>query len=349
MKHKHAAKDLFPTWYKSIDPAVDATVVDSRIKTITTLLEKDVPAFWLDVVRIALGIAPVEIANFSELENAFKEEDVNFPLVSNENILKILSQILLCFLFEIEDNFLVIKIAMAVKNAVFFEQYGKSEVPFYEYANEIFVQPSKVSDFDHEANRKAVEDAIEGMETELEEEVLMDYTDQVALIKTVQFLYDQNASLQQESSIMWWLFGQFSSTNNAYFIEVGLQKMVLAAAIELSELNISKANLPSARHLIHKVLFISNENKPANGKLSVASIIETASHEIKNKALSNSSNISAFTPCLLAMNISTQFDDASIWKNALKSKLPGANIETEFNAVDIAFQIYNEIMFLASL
>jgi hypothetical protein len=347
MNHKHSPTDLFPTWYKSIDPVVDAATVANRITAIGKFLEDESTDTWFNIVKLALGIPGVDTTTISGLESELKGADINFPLVSNENLLHVLAQISLCFLFESENN-AAQQVAMALSNAVFFGQFDKSPIPFYEYAREFLSQPVHLLDSDIETDQQAVVDALDAMEAS-ETEILMDYTDQIALLKTVNHLFDSNKKIREESNILWWLFGQYSTIQENYFTVLGAEKMILSAALELAELNISENNLPSARHLLQKALVISNDNKPLTAKVKLSTVIDDSPGEVKTKMLSIVSNISEFTPCLLALSLSTQFDESALWKSAFKSKAQKADIEKEFFPGDVSYQVYNEIKFLSSL
>jgi hypothetical protein len=347
MNHKHNATDLFPTWYKTIDPVVGAETVANRITAINKVLEDEATDTWFNIVKLAFGITGVDATTVSGLETEFKDADINFPLVSNENILCVLAQISLCFLFE-SDNDSTEQVAMAVSNAVFFPRFDKSAIPFYEYAIERLSQPIELEDEEIQTNYTAVADAIDAME-ESATEVLMDYTDQFALLKTVKYLFNENTKLREESNILWWLFGQYSPTQEQYFAEMGTDKIILSTALELAELNVGEDKLPAARHLLHKALVIGNKNKSLVTKVKFSSIVNDSPAIVKTKILSKVSNITEFTPCLLALSLSSQFDDLAVWKAAFKSKVTNADIDTEFLPLDISFQVYKEIMFLASL
>ena len=344
MKHTHNAKDLFPTWYKSIEP-LNKAIVESRVEAIHVLLQTESRSFWIDIVRLALGLEVLEPQTLSTLITEFKKTDVNFPLESNGNVIKVLSGILLCFLFE-SENSEGSKIAMAIKNAVFFEQYEKSNISYYEYACDLLDDQSVIKDIDISEHNSILIEDLKNIEKDPDTEIQMINEDYLAIIKSIEFLKIQNTKLKRETNVLWWLFGQYSFSNKAYFSELGVSKMILTAAQELSELSHGTAPLASARHLLYKALLISNDNKKISKKISVADVIRTVSLDVRIKIIATLTNVNELTPCLKALSLSLEFNDEAVWKIAFKGKVPKADIEKVFDPVEIALQFYNEIMFL---
>ena len=127
--NNNSCERLFPSWYKTIDPALTTDTVNNRIAAIRSILENTEVEFWLDVVRIALGTDARDKATKMTLEEKFVEFDVTFDLVSNENLIKTLSEILLCFLIETRSA-LAYLVATLISNINFLEQFSTSRIPY---------------------------------------------------------------------------------------------------------------------------------------------------------------------------------------------------------------------------
>jgi len=346
MNQTYNCTDLFPTWYKAIDPSVTADIVKKRIDAINIIIELNDSKLWLDIVKIAYGITDYDPINKTVFETKFKDNDISFPITSNNNIVKVLAEISLCFLFE-SGNILSQCISMAVINANFFEQYFASDIPFYLYANDKNIE--KQSDENIEYNE--IEGRLLEKESELEEEdeeeedEIMTKEDSLDLLKMVNFLNKENKKLKEETNVLWWLFGQHSSLNNAYFYDLGVPKMILASAQELFDLIIHTGYIHSAKHILSKALISSNNNKLKFKDISLSESIIAASPNIKQKLLSHG-ELGNLTPLLYGISLEKQFENPSIWKNAYNQKIGSGNIDKKFRPEEIAFQFYREIVFL---
>jgi hypothetical protein len=350
MTHKHSATDLFPAWYKSIDPIISSGTVGFRIAAIDKLLENNKVDFWLDVIRLALGLPQQSSANTDSLIKEFKDADVNFPLTSNENIIKVLAQISLCFLFESSESTNRLLIAEAVNNVVFFGQFDATQAPFYEYAVEVIAEGEPDTDPDSKESLETLTTTLdklqENVDDEEDEAIVLDDNDHIAIIKSIKYLTHQNDRLKEESNVLWWLFGSYSSINKAYFQDVPLKILTATAPKELISMSKDNKRFLSAKHILSKVMHIVESGGAENKNFSMSEIIAAVPGETKNSILAGLTTPSELTPCLFALLLSTQFEEATVWNAAFNSKVQGASLDKKFAGVEIAYQLYNELLFL---
>ncbi|MFQ6601889.1 GTPase-associated system all-helical protein GASH [Flavobacterium sp. C3NV] len=346
MSQNYTSKDHFPTWYKSIELALTKDILEKRLSSIEDLIEFEDIEFWLDVVRLAYGMDIKSVSNRSDFVDIFKEKDLTFPIQSNDNIVKVLAQISLCFLFESESS-VGYKIGLAVINTNFFEQHPSTSVPFYIMARKHIEKEhfSNFADLDEVAN--SLKEKENSFEDDEEEEEVLEYEDNVNLIKIVNYLNSENKKLKEETNILWWLFGQYSTSNKAYFSEVALPKMIFACAYELLQISEHSAYVASAKHLLHKVLIICNGNKPKLKNYSLFDSISAMSNDIKEKVI-KLGHQEELTPFLYSLHLEQTLGDVDLWKGAFNKKLGKGLIDKSYNAEELAFQFYTEISFIKS-
>lgn len=347
MSQNYTSKEYFPTWYKAIDLTVTQDLVDNRISVINNIINEEDITLWLDIVRLAYGIKLESTESKILFENKFREKDITFPIVSNDNIIKVLAEISLCFLFESKSR-LSHLISLAVINANFFEKYTSSQVPYYEFANNVDENNESASDIDIDEIEDNLLEKANTFEEDVEDEEALDSTDSLNLIKAVTYLNHENKKLKEETNILWWLFGQHSKSNNAYFSEIGLSKMVIASAQELFELSSNSGYRSSAKHILYKVLLISNDNKPKLKILSLSDSITEATAHSKEKLL-HLGNETELTPFIYALDLEKKFTDVAVWKAAFNKTLGTGVSDKKYKPEDLAFQFYREIIFLQSL
>lgn len=353
MNQNYKCVDFFPTWYKSIEPSPTAELVNKRLDGINAIIKLNDVDLWLDIVKIANGGNDYDETNAALLVSKFKNFDIAFPIISNDNIIKVLSQISLCFLFE-SGNRCSQCISMAVINSNFFEQNNTSEIPFCDFAvkkivTKQFVEKEEIAEIEEQLLLKVnVGEVIaesELNEEEEEEEITISTEESLNLIKMVNYLNKENKKIKEETNVLWWLFGEYSTLNKGYFYDISVSKMVTASAQELIDLSTNTGYLNSARHILSKVIIITNKNKSKLKEITVAESILESSSETKERLILNG-DLGKLTPLLYSVSLSKQTDQTAIWKSICNQKVGSDNLDKKFMPDEIAFQFYKEIIFL---
>ncbi len=341
----YTAKDLFPEWYKSIDPQLNQDLAEKRITAIQSLIKNDDIKFWLDVIRIAYGSKPKYEANLTKIIDEFHKLDIVFPLMSNENLLRVLSGIMLCFKIEndaYEEDF---DICLGIVNFNFLGQYQEHEAPFKTMAQDFLANAGR------KVELNGIDESIQELTKTLEEledekkHITIENSDHITIIKTVQTLNTERERLAEELNSLWWLIGEYSSFYNDFFSKIGSLSMIIPSAYELYKLTTFSIEIKSAKALLQKVLTLSDKGKVPK-ETTILDAIDSIKQEDKSALLINSDNVSEFTPCLLALK--TAFDiDATVWPDTYAAKSKKADIKTKMASREIAFQFYRELIFIS--
>lgn len=342
MNQNYSCTELFPTWYKSIEIKLEEDLALKRITAVQSIIKSDDLEFILDIVRIATDRKCQDSNSKSNFETHFRDNDINFPLASNDNLLKILAQITLCFLFESKNKLATI-VSLAVLNVNFFIQLPENSVPYFQYARRKLAEDSSESDEQLSETNNQLLESLENFEEDEEETSTLDYDDSVNTIKMLNHLYKENMALKEETNVLWWLFGEYSSLNGKYFNEIGHLKMIISSAKELYDLSIH-GNYNSSRHILNKALLVSNGDKPLKAVV-FSDTIDILIPEVRVKIL-ESLTPSDLTPCLMALQSSQELEGNPIWKATFEARNKGTDISKKMHPTDIAYQFYNEILYL---
>lgn len=339
----HKSDYFFPTWYKIVELTPTQELVTNRIAGIKSIISDYDVDFWLDVVRTALGSKVKDEEFTNNFVESFRKTDIGFPVSSNENVVRTLAQISLCFLFESNEDFRF-AIALALMNSTFYSQEAYA-VPFIHYAQNYVIDYNnytsdiKHNDLDLLVDRKS--------DIENEEETL-NSTDTVNLIDALITFKDINDRLSNEVNVLWWLFGQYSYELEDYFTNINTIELILPASIELYDLNGSKQSLASSKHILHKVLTTSKARKPKLNEYSLEEVFLQTDSAIRNKILKLGEE-SGFTPVLYSLGYYDKFEEKNLWQTAVKKELGSIDLDKKFPSYEISFQVYKEIMLIRIL
>lgn len=345
----YTSTKLFPTWYKKITPQVTAELVTLRVNAINELIKNDDINFWLDVIRMAYERPILDKKSRESIVEEFHKEDINFELISNDNLVRVLSGITLCFKIEdadFEENF---AICLAVTNFNSLGQYKESEVPFREKAEQFLAETK--NNLDEQELEKDLEvltetlESFEEEENEKEEEIPLNRSNYISILKTIKTLNSERARLAEELNSLWWLMGEHSKFYNDFFSNKGSVAMVIPSAYELQQLTTFSQEIKSGRALLHKVLTLSNKSK-APKDISVLEAINAIPKEQRPKLLSDTSNVSEFTPCLLALKTAIEIKN-TVWPDTYAATSSNADIKSKKAQSEIAFQFYRELIFIS--
>jgi hypothetical protein len=343
MNQNFTLEQIFPTWYKGAESSITADLVNDRVTAIKKTLEITEIEFWLDIVRTALGIQVQQSSHITTFVKNFQESDINFPITSNNNIVKVLSQITLCALFD-EKTDVSLTVSNSLIAAHFFESYTASKIPFYDEAVK-FIMNYKEDEFDIKAYTDVLAEAEENIAEE-PDELGITNNDVINLINVNNFLLSENIRVKQETNILWWLFGEYSSTFNDYFPNVGVSKMVVASALELHSLNNSETIPASSKHMIAKALIISNNYISKIDKLDLATVINSIPDTVI-KQIVNIGHCEELTPILLAINLADQSEDN--WPALFTKKIKLKGLDKKYMPSLLAYQLFCELRLVNSL
>jgi GTPase-associated system helical domain len=343
----YTAKDSFNEWYKKIDVVATAEVLAFRTEAINKILEYDDQEFWLDVIRIHYSLPLPTEQNKSKLISEFKKTDLVFPILDNAMLINVLASIILCFKLEDDSEELNTSIALAIINCNFLEHYKKNDVPVYEHALKFL----KNSDSRRKVDYSALTDKIVDLTHELSEEDDETNLSKKKALEIAQIIKLHNVTqkvLLEESNVMWWLFSLHSKICDKNFSEIGSANILISAR-ELYDLTQFSQVIDSGMSILNRVLLLSNDNKPFKNS-SLFEAVNALDEPTKEKLLNGLEGVSTLTPCLLAVQKSLELNSDDDWAPLYKKASFGADVKKKkHKSLDIAYQMYKELIFIKSL
>jgi ribosomal protein L12E/L44/L45/RPP1/RPP2 len=371
----YTAKDYFPDWYKVTKITVTESLVTSRIQAIDEIIQIEKKEFWLDLVRMAVGLKPKDPKTSSDFIKEFKDKDVTFPISNNEKLLETLAGITLCFKLEAQDleedpetekeeetegeeaeeetetdyetlTNLNTAISLSIINVNLLGQYKSEGIPYTEYAenylgSKTYLERQQEED-DYEEQIASIHEELEKVDAEISTE------DNQTIIKTLQSVMQKNVILSEELNILSWIFGEYSKYAKKFFQEAGLIPMITCGALELREKAQKLHFLPSAKSLLHRILTISNSSKKLSN-VTVYDVISPLTPEIKSLLTKHKDNISELTPYMFAVLKSEEVEAGTDYSAPYKKATNNGDIKKALRPEVLASQIYNELVFIKTL
>lgn len=363
-------KSKIAEWHTLSKFALQNETLNKRYESIENITQRTEVDFWLDIVRLYLGIS-VNGKNINDFISAFSVVDDSFPLTKNEKLLKALAgMVLICKIDlanendsaddeeseeeeeeetttsteedsedeEIDHSEISLIISNVLVNSIFFNQHKiETKVPVLDTAKAFLSEysfnqrTSEISEHEDELN-----ETINRMSEEPEE---LEASEQVNLVKAAQAIIKENKLLSEEVNVLWWLFGEYSELADKYFSEIEDNSMAVLSAKELYDLSKFNSELPAARHIIRKAIKASNGGGAKQTSLKLC--IDSLGQSLKEKILdSNSESIDILTPCLYALKNSNTKD----WHKSI-----GFATEEKINHISLAIQFYKEFIFINSI
>lgn len=331
---KHSAKEMIIDWLRTVEVTPSSEVAANREKGIRKIIGSNDQKTWLNIVRLAFGLDyKLEDADFVA---HFKKADESFPLAGNANLLKVLANICICFKLEGGDSEFNHWLSLAIRNATFVNPLAPIQhIPILDYSLENLENLAPESRI---INIDELRENIAELETDESQE-----DGKVVLDKQfVSKLLALNVKLLEEVNIIWWLFTGYSKFANKNFTEINKTSLPLIAGKELYDLMHIERILESAPAFFTKVL-----GEGSDRESNVFDAINSLSEEHRKLIIGGNENaISEFTPILKAMNLSLGFPSGDDWSNAFKKQVAGSDIKRPKFAIDIALQLYHELVFI---
>lgn len=380
----YTAKDYFPDWYKAAKLEVTKEIIKWRLDAINEVIKIEKKGFWLDVVRIAVGLPPVIANTQKEFTSIFRKTDNSFPISNNENLLKVLAGITLCFKLEAEDideevdesgeeeeeaeetaagkkeeaeaeeidyetrTNINTALSLAILNLNLFGQHKEDgNVPFPSFAQNYLQARTYLERMDEEGEDH--QERLEKLEQELVDDADMDTEDHKTVVEVLQTVIKRNEVLSEELNTLSWIFGEYSKLGGKFFAEVGVPLMVTLGPLELQEKSAKMHYLPSAKGLLQKILTISNSSKKLTN-VNAFDAVNSLPNEIKVELTKNfKAHISELTPYFFAVLKSLEFENGVDYSSSYKKISNGADIKKSLKPDLLASQIYNEVVFIKTL
>ena len=151
-------------------------------------------------------------------------------------------------------------------------------------------------------------------------------------------------SPREENDIQWYLFGETSRDLHRPFASFKIAELVPIAASELADLTNVVPGLYAALAYLDRILTQACTREQVESMVSVASIVDAVAPLWKEESVSISGfdGVQDLTPVLCALTYATAGSDD--WRTMVP-KLCQVPIDTELPARELAYQLYQEILF----
>jgi hypothetical protein len=336
-------------------------VLTKRCGAFDIIIAKNEIKFWLDIVRLYLGIK-VNNENVTFFISTLQTADDSIPRMKIEKLVKSLAGIaILCKIeaadtkveepkkegqetdaaktAEVNHKETVLVFCSALRNAIFFGQYKADKTPVFEKIN-LFL-----NEFGHEDRINNVDEHEEEIESALEriseEEESITDEENITILKATDSLIKAVKLQGEEINVLWWIFGGYSELAKEYFNTISIQKMCVIAAKELNDLSRFTTEFYAAQPILRKIITLSKDADKSK-TLTVKECVDSITQEFKNTLLNEkvSSTIDELTPCLFAIKNSGNKG----WEKSLSF-----DITKKLDPSAISMQFYREILFLDSI
>ncbi|OJW12783.1 GTPase-associated system all-helical protein GASH [Mucilaginibacter sp. 44-25] len=339
-----AARKQFPAWIKKAGYETEGTIITSRLAAIDNIIVKENFDFWIDVIKLYLGIR-VSGTNINTFIEAFSTEDGTFPLTDNQNLLRHLASATLSIFVNETDFRVTYKVALSITTTTFLGQYDLTDfnhvLPYARLKTQLGAVEERNNDLDTAGNSLSeLESNFEGTT----DAAAVDFQNQEmnALLFVVRNILTANKALKEELNVHWWLFGEFMPSVDLVFNSIEVEQMTFLSAAELSTQTVFSLPLRNCKQYLQKAIRSSKTGNKVD-KINIYNAIQKLSDEEKSPLLEKEyDGLNYQTPLLLALKCSCEVNGED-WSVYFKATSNQGDVKNEFSCVDIAEQLYREL------
>lgn len=347
--HKH-----FADWYRIAVPDPRQETLQLRwgsIEKVAAALDKQK---GLEVVRVFLGLPTKDPAFIDSFADHFKKDDAAFALKNNKAELQILagSTIWECFDGPKPPQQVATCVALALDAATFASRKITTPVPDIVTLAKAHLNAQSIAAHETEpinldeigTTRSALGPACKTNSAISMEKPLEAYGK--AVTDVLDALVERNRALQEETNILWWLFGGHSESMGKPFRDMDIAVAAAVASIELTGLiNILPGPL-SSRAIFSALL--RNVNKP-RPTISIAETIEAVTKDWKEKQFSGTHIDGALDLCPIMHAMKKSLDTPKKeWRTAA-TKASQTPVAEKISPIELSKQLFREHLLLKSL
>jgi len=166
-------------------------------------------------------------------------------------------------------------------------------------------------------------------------------------VSAIGYLHRKMQLQEEETNILWWLFGGHSRDMDKRMADVGLPAACLVIGKELADLTLILPGPLSATAFMDKMfLSIKQENRK---QTTIKDAVNACPREWRTKWISKRDiqSIDDFCPIHLAVSKSLQTDGTVDWLPAYE-KSAGVEVKSRIDPLEIAMQVYHESLFFSA-
>ncbi len=332
----------FSDWYRPVENQLTVEIQQARIDAIKIHLNNDEQSFWLDVVRLYWSIPVKDPANKVAFIKGFKDADPIFPVLGNDNVVKVLAGILLCFRFEVSSELNTL-IALSVKNVNFLGQYDATRDLPVSILAEQYLSTATTELRTFKITQHI--DEIDELKSRNEEEYVFDRDDNEIVIDSIKAILHTQKVFSEETNILWWLFGESSVSYEVPFKSLGLPKALPIIAKEIFDILEFELGTQKVASIINKAISNILTSKSAKDYSLLDLIVKFDQSEL-DILFKHYSPETIFTPILSAFykaKLALKISDLS---DIYASEFFSGDLKKTFPAHVITIQILHEYLLL---
>lgn len=352
----------FADWYRKVTLACDSTLLQHRWNGLDAFVNDASHEEVIELARLFFGLPPRDNSFISSLRKRFKEADEAFPMRDNDAELRVLAGAALVKLLDYDDKWstlsaltLICGASWALREAPVQDIVAKARTQITTSTQsrrqrhalivpQAKTQQEKLGEVRNafQANQlpnagTALDAVLTGVSASLDG--LTSWAD--ALTRQVQ-IWDE------ESNVLWWLYGGHSRDLNKPFAELETGFAILVAAKELADLVHVLPGPPSALAFLDRTIRPGRED--VKEKLSVASVVAACPLEWQERFLAQPEikNILDLCPVHTAVAKSVEVKGNKSWQAAYES-LTALNSRTKIAPLDVSLQAFHERLLIKAI
>lgn len=365
----YTAVDLMPEWYsKAISKQAGDEEITLRKKTMSEIIPIDSKSIWVDIVKIYLSLTKAGTTEYTAIVDLLKKDDDNFN-VQNENLIKVLCGCAIAQKMDLNESYISDALALMIVCAEFFNKNVNTipELPQRAYnfwinecerkrvvdldfavGNQLSASAVKVEIPELSADEKtwkANSDAVLKIITALQKDLNSANAEIVSQQKALNASKQNFVALSEESDILWWLFGAYSSTVKKSFNRLSAEILSVIISVELFKLTKTKPGIAGTESIIHRAL--SNVEYEFGSTHTIDKIVNSVTEyekELKLLLPEIPQELEKLCPLLLAVRERIEYTGIE-WK-AVYNKKNALDIDSKVTYENFSIQLYQELMML---
>lgn len=366
----HKAVELFPSWYsKGVNKEVTDSELNLRRTAITEILKIDDKAVWIKILRVYASIDRLNSDAYTEVVDLVRNGDVNF-LIENENLVRVISGCAIAQKIEQNNTWISDLLALSLMSLEFNPHFSPPILELQKVAKEFWLTECeekrkintdfKIANFTLKPNNHpqlstlsaevaalhAHADSLGKAVVASQNEIDNLYKEVNVINATLVEIKKNFVALSEETNVLWWLFGAYSSITGRLFSKHTADQLSIIIAIELGKLTGELPGIGGLESILHKAL--SNVEYEPGQVVGIATIIESMKdfqQKLKVELPSDHPGLEPLTPLLFSLRSFCEHASTE-WKSVF-GKVVHLDLSHKINHAHCSFQLYKEIMLIS--
>jgi hypothetical protein len=360
-------------WYRIIDIEPNEEKLGKRLNAINEILKKDIDSeYIINLVRLY----KFGNNNIDDFIDHFRESmcstDPIFPTDGNDLELQTLAGATLVAILEDDDDYdekefcsYVLECSKFIEQQNSIPEMSQLSIHYLQLNSEekrkptLLAKKSDISKTFRDNKKKQTELVKDGI-TEANISTVLGSVSNLAsnsfseissIIKAFNlsvehFNLSQKVS-QEETNILWWLFGEYSRDLDKRMIDLGILTMSIVGAKELADLTEIIPGPISSKAFLDKMLHLSSSEKIPE-EITLSEAVNTLPLKWKEKWMKeiDITPFEDFVPVLNAIQKSVELGEEN-WEGVYTNKT-GINSKETIYPIDLAYQVYQECLLIKS-